>query len=130
MTPTSLRSRIRNGTLLMLAIALALGVIAVPSVHRLGGAIRETLYRNYTSIEASQYMHAALYNVQLARANGTLPEALVPNRDLFTHWIHVELSDITEVGEAQLAADIQLRGNLIFDQLICGVHPPTSRAYS
>ena len=43
MTPPSLRSRIRNGTLLMLAIAMALGIFAVPTVHRLGGAIRETL---------------------------------------------------------------------------------------
>jgi two-component system, NtrC family, sensor histidine kinase KinB len=128
MTP-SLRSRIRNGTLLMLAIALALGIFAVPTVYRLGGAIRETLYRNYASIEASQYMHAALYNVQIAQAVGTLPAALAPNRKLFTHWINVELNDITEVGEAELAADIQHRGNRIFDELAGGVHPPTSREY-
>ena len=55
-----LSSRIRNGTLLMLAIALVLGVIALPKVYRLGGAIRTTLYRNYISIEAAQHMHAAL----------------------------------------------------------------------
>jgi NtrC-family two-component system sensor histidine kinase KinB len=129
MTPPSLRSRIRNGTLLMLAIALALGIFAVPTVHRLGSAIRETLYSNYTSIEASQHMHAALYNVQLARANGTLPAALAPNRQLFTHWINVELSDITEVGEAELAEDIQRRGNRIFDELGDGAHPPASKEY-
>jgi NtrC-family two-component system sensor histidine kinase KinB len=113
----------------MLAIALALGIFAVPTVHRLGSAIRETLYRNYTSIEASQHMHAALYNVQLAQANGTLAAALAPNRDLFTHWINVELNDITEVGEAELAADIQRRGNRIFDKLANGVHPPASQEY-
>ncbi|MBV8451766.1 MAG: PAS domain-containing protein, partial [Deltaproteobacteria bacterium] len=129
MTPPSLRSRIRNGTLLMLAIALALGIFAVPTVHRLGNAIRETLYRNYTSIEASQHMHTALYNVQLAQANGTLAAALAPNRDLFTHWINVELNDITEVGEAELAADIQRRGKRIFDELANGAHPPASREY-
>ncbi|MBV8054586.1 MAG: PAS domain-containing protein [Deltaproteobacteria bacterium] len=129
MTPPSLRSRIRNGTLLMLAIALALGIFAVPTVHRLGNAIRETLYRNYTSIEASQHMHAALYNLQLAQANGTLAAALAPNRDRFTHWINVELNDITEVGEAELAADIQRRGTRIFDELANGVHPPDSQEY-
>jgi len=129
MTPPSLRSRIRNGTLLMLALALALGIVAVPTVHRLGGAIRETLYRNYTSIEAAQHMHAALYNVQLASASGRLSAALEPNRDLFAHWITVELNDITEVGEAELAADIQRRGNQLFGELAGGVHPPTSQQY-
>jgi two-component system, NtrC family, sensor histidine kinase KinB len=129
MTPPSLRSRIRNGTLLMLAIALALGIFAVPTVHRLGGAIRETLYRNYLSIEASQHMHAALYNVQLAQANGTLPAALAPNRELFMHWINVELGDITEVGEADLAADIQRRGKRIFDELANGARPPAGNEY-
>jgi NtrC-family two-component system sensor histidine kinase KinB len=129
MTPPSLRSRIRNGTLLMLAMALALGIFAVPTVHLLGGAIRETLYRNYTSIEASQYMHAALYSVQLARANGTLPSALGPNRKLFAHWIDVELNDITEVGEAELAADIKRRGNRIFDELAGGMQSPSTREY-
>lgn len=117
MAPPSLRSRIRNGTLLMLAMALALGIFAIPTVYRLGGAIRETLHRNYTSIEASQHMHTALYNVQLAYAIGTLGSALPINRDLFTHWIDVELRDITEPGEADLAADIERRGNQIFDEL-------------
>src|SRR5215831_357123 len=120
MTPPSLRSRIRNGTLLMLAIAMALGIFAVPTVHRLGGAIRETLYRNYASIEASQYMHAALYNVQLAAASRTLSAALASNRAQFTYWINVELNDITEIGEAELANDIQRRAKLIFGQLAAG----------
>jgi two-component system, NtrC family, sensor histidine kinase KinB len=129
MTPPSLRSRIRNGSLLMLAIALALGIFAVPTVHRLGTAIRETLYRNYTSIEASQHMHAALYNVQLAQANGMLSVALAPNRELFNHWINVELGDITEVGEAELAADLQYRGNKIFNELADRRHPPANQEY-
>ena len=117
MSPPSLRIRIRNGVLLMLAMALALGALAVPTVHRLGRAIRETLYRNYVSIEASQHMHAALYNLQLAEANGTLNMALRPDREIFTHWINIELNDITEVGEAALASDIERRGSRIFDQL-------------
>lgn len=117
MKPPSLRTRIRNGTLLMLAIALAWGAFAVPTVHRLGGAIRETLYRNYTSIEASQHMHAALYAVEIAQLRGTLAAILAPNRERFNHWIGVELGDITEAGEADLATDIQSRGRRIFDEL-------------
>jgi two-component system, NtrC family, sensor histidine kinase KinB len=117
MSPLSLRTRIRNGVLLMLAMALALGALAVPTVHRLGRAVRETLYRNYVSIEASQHMHAALYNLQLAQANSTLNTALRPDREIFTHWINIELNDITEVGEAELASDIERRGRRIFDQV-------------
>jgi hypothetical protein len=64
MAPPSLRNRIRNGTLLMLAFALVLGSFAAPSIRRLGNAIRDTLYRNYISIEAAQHMHAAVYAVQ------------------------------------------------------------------
>ena len=120
MRPPSLRTRIRNGTLLMLALALGLGAFAVPAVYRLGGTIREVLYRNYTSIEAAQHMHAALYAIQLAQSSGTLAAVLAPNRNLFTHWINVELDDITEVGEADLAGDIQRRGRQIFDELARG----------
>jgi NtrC-family two-component system sensor histidine kinase KinB len=119
-----MRTRIRNGTLLMLAITLALGAFALPTVHRLGGAIRETLYRNYISIEAAQQIHEALYTVQLARANGTLPTVLPPNRAIFTRWINREVGNITEAGEAQLALDIRRRGNRIFDELAAG--KPTS----
>ena len=53
MRPPSLRNRIRNGTLLMLIIVIVLGGLAVPEVTSLGGAIRDTLYRNYVSIEAA-----------------------------------------------------------------------------
>jgi NtrC-family two-component system sensor histidine kinase KinB len=124
MKPPSLRTRIRNGTLLMLAIALALGAFAVVTVHRLGGAIRVTLYRNYTSIEAAGYMHEALYRVQIGAANGTVSVLLTANHDLFAHWIGVELADITEDGEAPLANDIAARGRHLFDELARGVRPP------
>jgi len=76
MTPPSLRTRIRNGALAMLAIVLFLGALALPEVRRLGGAINETLYRNYDSIEASQHMHAAMWSLQLAERDGTLAAVL------------------------------------------------------
>src|SRR5947199_7985667 len=110
MSPPSLRTRIRNGSLLMLVIALILGALAIPTVHRLGRSIRETLYRNYTSIEASQHMLAAIYNLQLAEANGIANTALTRDRAIFTHWINIELNDITEVGETELASEISRRG--------------------
>ena len=69
-TAAVVRGRIRNGTLLMLVLTLTIVAFAVPTVHRLGGSIRETLYRNYVSIEAAQHMHAALYAVELAQSAG------------------------------------------------------------
>ncbi|HKD68532.1 MAG TPA: ATP-binding protein [Candidatus Binataceae bacterium] len=117
MKASPLSSRIRNGTLLMLSIALVLGIIALPRVYRLGGAIRTTLYRNYISIEAAQHMNAALSATQLAQRDGTLKDVLAANRNEFMHWIDVELGDITEVGEAELAHDIERRGAALFDAL-------------
>jgi NtrC-family two-component system sensor histidine kinase KinB len=113
----SLRSRIRNGTLVMLAIATAFGTLALPGVYRLGGAIRETLYRNYVSIDAAKHMHDALYALALAQRDGTLPQALAPNRDLFLRWIDVEQHDITEVGEAELANEIERDGRRLLAEL-------------
>ena len=117
MTPPPLRARIRNGTLLMLVLTLTIVAFAVPTAHRLGGSIRKTLYRNYVSIEAAQRMHAALYAVELAKVQGRLPVVLPASRDAFTHWMNVELGDITEVGEETLAHDIQRRGRETFDEL-------------
>jgi NtrC-family two-component system sensor histidine kinase KinB len=115
--PPALASRIRNGSLLMLLIALLLGVVEFPQVYELGGSIRRALYRNYLSIEAAHHMHAALYNLQLAQRDGNLPQALAPNRDLFEHWIDIELSDITEVGEADVAGAIKQRGTRLMAEL-------------
>src|SRR5260370_12795488 len=117
MKASALSSRIRTGTLLMLAFALLAGVLALPKVYSLGGAIRTTLYRNYVSIEDAQQMHAALNAVQLAQRDGKLKTFLAPNREKFTHWLDVELSDITEVGETELATDIEHRGQRLFEEL-------------
>jgi PAS domain S-box-containing protein len=117
MKVSPLSTRIRNGTLLMLAIALVLGIIALPKVYSLGGAIRTTLYRNYVSIEAAQHMNAAMAATQLAQRDGTLSEVLAANRNEFMHWIGVELADITEVGESELANEIQRHGRALFDEL-------------
>src|SRR4029077_20825403 len=123
MSPASLSKRIRNGSLLVLLIALGLGAVALPQVYRLGGAIRQTLYNNYISIEAAQHMHTALYALQLAQRDGTLAAALPANREAFRHWIGVELNNITETGEAELAADIERRGRRLFDG-IGALSPP------
>jgi two-component system, NtrC family, sensor histidine kinase KinB len=42
---------------------------------------------------------------------------LAANRNEFTHWIDVELGDITEVGEIDIARDIQAGGQRLFDEL-------------
>jgi two-component system, NtrC family, sensor histidine kinase KinB len=114
MTTPSLRSRIRNGSLLMLAVAIALGASALPGIHRLSKAIRRTLHRNYVSIEAAQHMHQALWSLQLAQLDGKVDQVLKPSWDTFSYWINVELHDITEPGEAALAREIEQRGKKIF----------------
>ncbi len=105
----------------MLGVAVVLGALALLGIHRLGGGIRETLHRNYVSIEAAQHMHAAIWAVQVADLDGTLASALAPNRDMFAHWIDVEKHDLTEAGEAQLAADIDRRGRALFAELATSV---------
>ena len=120
MSAPSLRSRIRNGTLLMLGFALILGLFAVPSIRSLGSAISDTLYRNYLSIQAAQHMHAALYSAELNAYKGMGNRELSSDRDEFTHWINIELANITETGESALAADIQKRGMALFHELEIG----------
>src|SRR5579875_4034152 len=115
MHPPSLRNRIRNGALAMLIIALVFGALALPEVHQLGSSIRETLYRNYVSIEAARHMHAALWDLQLALRDGKALQLLPHSRDEFMRWIEVEQGDITEVGEGPLAHDIRQRSERLFD---------------
>ncbi len=113
----SLRGRIRNAALLLLVLAVVLGAYAIPRVYHLGGAIRRTLYRNYVSIEAAQHMHAALRDLQLAERDGRAREVLARYGKTFEHWMDVENHDLTEVGEPELAADIERRGKSLFEEI-------------
>lgn len=117
MSAPSLQRRIRNGTLLMLALVVLLGVYTLPRLYALGGAIRATLYRNYVSIEAAQHMHADLTKLQVAEHDGKAKEILPQLQQDFTKWINVENHDFTEVGEPELAADIRARSQKLFDEL-------------
>ena len=83
MNAPSLQHQIRNGTLLMLALVVALGLYTLPRVYALGGAIRETLYRNYVSIDAAQNMHAALTTLQVAEHDGRGKDVLPAARQNF-----------------------------------------------
>jgi NtrC-family two-component system sensor histidine kinase KinB len=114
MSAPSLQRRIRNGTLLMLALVVLLGLYTLPRLYALGGAIRATLYRNYVSIEAAQHMHAALTTLQVAEHDGRAKDVLPESRQIFTKWIDVENHDFTELGEPELAADIRRRGEKLF----------------
>ncbi len=117
MSAPSLQSRIRNGTLILLILVVALGAYTLPKLFSLAGAIRETLYRNYVSIDAAQHMHAVLRNLQLAERSGTAKQVLPQSRDDFNRWMDIERHDFTEAGEPELADDIQHRGDQLFSDL-------------
>src|SRR5215831_15475834 len=117
MSTPSLRSRIRNGTLLLLVLVLILGAYTLPRVYRLGGAIRETLYRNYVSIEVAQHVHAALLDLQLAERDGKARYILPQARSDFEYWMDIENHDFTEVGEPELAHDIEARAEKLFGDI-------------
>jgi two-component system, NtrC family, sensor histidine kinase KinB len=117
MSAPSLQRRIRNGTLLMLALVVLLGIYTLPRLFQLGGAIRATLYRNYVSIEAAQHMHASLTALQVAEHDGRAKQVLPESRQTFTKWFGVENHNYTEVGEPELAADIRSRGEKLFDEI-------------
>lgn len=125
MSTPSLRSRIRNGTLLLLVLAVIFAVYALPRVYRLGVSIRETLYRNYLSIEAAQHMHSAVRKLELAERDGKAHDALPETRSSFMRWMDVENHDFTEVGEPELAGDIGRRANKLFDEIAAS--PPGAR---
>jgi NtrC-family two-component system sensor histidine kinase KinB len=114
MNAPSMQRQIRNGTLLMLALVVLLGLYTLPRVYALGGAIRATLYRNYVSIEAAQNMHSALTTLQVAEHDGKAKDVLPAARHNFLQWNDVENHDFTEVGEPELAADITQRANKLF----------------
>ena len=129
MNAPSLQRRIRNGTLLMLALVVLLGLYTLPRVYRLGGAIRRRSISNYVSIEAAQNMHAALNTLQMAEHDGKAKDVLPSARQNFLQWLDVENHDFTEMGEPELAADIGKRANKLFAD-IAGVtagRPPRSR---
>src|SRR5258708_16864408 len=115
MSTPSLQRQIRRGTLLMLALVALLGIYALPRLYALGGAIRQTLYRNYVSIEAAQHMHATLAELQVAAHDGGAAAALPDARKNFMRWLSVEMNDFTEKREPELAADIHRRGLTLFD---------------
>jgi NtrC-family two-component system sensor histidine kinase KinB len=125
MRTPSLRTRIRNVSLLLVVLVIALGVYALPRVYQLGSAIRETLHRNYISIEAAQHMHDALRVLQLAERNGHARDALPNARATFMHWMDIENHDFTEVGEPALARDIERRAQRLFDEIATA--PPGAR---
>jgi two-component system, NtrC family, sensor histidine kinase KinB len=125
MSTPSLRTRIRNVSMLLVVLVIGLGVYALPRVYQLGTSIRDTLYRNYISIEAAQHMQDALRVLQLAERDGHGRDALPSSRATFMHWMDIEDHDFTEVGEPELAHDIQGRGQRLFDEIAAA--PPQAR---
>jgi NtrC-family two-component system sensor histidine kinase KinB len=125
MSTPSLRERIRNVSLVLVILVIGLGLYALPRVFRLGNAIRDTLHRNYISIEAAHHMHEDLRVLQLAERDGHARDALAGVRPDFVHWMDIENHDFTEPGEPELAYDIERRARRLFDEIAAA--PPGAR---
>ncbi len=125
MNPPLLKNRVRNATILLLLVLSAVSVFSVARLYRLGGAIRETLYRDYRGIEAGQQMHAALRLLQLAERDGRGREALAAYRQAFAQSSDLEQANITEPGEAEIARDIESRARTLFERIASA--PQTAR---
>jgi hypothetical protein len=125
MSTPSLRTRISNVSLVLVILVIGLGVYALPRVYELGTSIRETLHRNYISIEAAQHMHDTLRVLELAERDGHARDKAADSRATFEHWMDVEDHDFTELGEPELAHDIENRGRRLFDEIAAA--PPGAR---
>ncbi len=125
MSAPSLRARIRNASLVLVILVIGLGLYALPRVYQLGTSIRETLHRNYVSIEVAQHMHETLRVLQLAERDGRARDAVTDSRATFMHWMNIENNDFTELGEPELAHDIEQRGRRLFDEI--AVASPAAR---
>jgi NtrC-family two-component system sensor histidine kinase KinB len=125
MSTPSLRTRIRNVSLLLVVLVIGLGLYALPRVYRLGTVIRQTLHRNYVSIEVAQHLHETLRVLQLAERDGGGRAELTRSRAAFRHWMDIEDQDFTEAGEPELAHDIDGRGRRLFEEIAAA--PPQAR---
>ncbi|HEY6394489.1 MAG TPA: ATP-binding protein [Candidatus Binataceae bacterium] len=129
MSAPTLRNRVRNGTLVLLALVVMLGAYTLPRIYRLGGAIRQTLYRNYVSIEAAQQMQAALRVLQVAGRDGKALQALPKSREQFIRGMDTENHDFTEIGEPELAHQIEAKGVRLFGEVSAAPTASHDREY-
>jgi NtrC-family two-component system sensor histidine kinase KinB len=120
----SLRARVRNATLLVLGLVLLLGVYEVPRITELGGAVSDVLQQNYITILAGRHMQTALHRLQVAELNGDAHPILGDAGGEYIYWMDVENSSITEVGEAELAHDLDINGKRLFAKIASS--PPGS----
>jgi PAS domain S-box-containing protein len=101
-----------------------LGVYEVPRIAELGGAVRAVLQYNYISILAGRHMQMALHRLQVAELQGDAHPVLADARNEVMYWIDVEEHSLTEVGEPELAHDLQNHATRLFANL--AVSPPGS----
>jgi two-component system, NtrC family, sensor histidine kinase KinB len=105
-------------------LVFLLGVYEVPRIAELGGAVRAVLQRNYISILAGRHMQTALRRLQVAELQGDPRPVLPVARDEFMYWMDVENQTLTEVGEPELAHDLQNHAKRLFAGLATA--PPGS----
>jgi NtrC-family two-component system sensor histidine kinase KinB len=96
---------------------LLLGLYEVPRISELGNAVSNVLQRNYISILAGRHMQTALHRLQVAELQGDAHPVLANASSEYNYWMDVENQSLTEVGEGELAHDLQVNAKRLFEQI-------------
>jgi NtrC-family two-component system sensor histidine kinase KinB len=121
MNAPSLRTRIRNGALMLLALAALLDLAILPRIYRLHQTIHENLYNKYRNIVVAQQIDHTLWQLQLAQRNGALPHVLSESRSRFNQWLKVEEANSTQSSELQSVAEVGRQAEHLFADLAAGL---------
>lgn len=108
--------------LAVLGLFVLLGVYEMPRIAELGGAVRGVLQRNYISILAGRHMQTALLRMQIGELEGDAHPYVADTRNEFNYWMDVENQSLTEIGEAELAHDLQTHARRLFVEV--ALSPP------
>ncbi len=100
--------------LVVLGLFVLLGAYEMPRIAELGGAVRAVLQRNYISILAGRHMQTALHRLQIGELQGDAHPYLADARGEFNYWMDVENQSLTEIGESELAHDLQTHARRLF----------------
>jgi methyl-accepting chemotaxis protein len=128
---TSIRSkRFTMGMVLFLVIILLLSISSAYYLNRLSGKTSAILKENHYSVVYARDMSEDLTNINQGIINSFLtnknPDTLIINKEfmLFNKSLKLEKNNITEIGEDQLASNIETNYNDYHDSVVKFIKSP------